>query len=292
LFVDVLNLGKISVGPPFFNAVFIPLMVPVAFLMAVGPMLSWKRGNLMIALSKLKFAGFAAFAVTILTWIVMRGSPSTLWAGAGLGLAAWLLVGTLTELFHRLWPTRVVLPELLQRAWIIPRAFYGMTMAHAGLAIVIIGVVGSTAWKTEKIQVMHLGDTVDVSGYQLTLKGVEEHVQGPNYIAVRATFTASKNGNFIAELKPEKRLYDMPPRPTTNAAIHTNFLGDLYVVIGDPGAAGGYVTRLYYNPLVPWIFIGAGIMAVGGIVSLTDRRYRIGVPHRKSAVTPVEPAPS
>lgn len=284
LFMDVLNLGKISVGPPFFNAVFIPLMVPVTALMTIGPVLSWKRGNMMSALRKLRYAGVSAIAVTVLTWLTVKGS-STIWAGAALGLAVWLFVGTMTELVNRLWPMRMSFSAFFQRALAMPRAFYGMTMAHAGLAVVIIGIVGSTAWKTEKIQVMHFGDTVNVAGYELTLKGVEEGVQGPNYTAARATFTAMKDGIFIADLKPEKRMYEMPPRPTTNAAIHTNFFGDHYAVVGDPDQTGGYVTRLYYNPLVPWIFIGAGIMAAGGLVSLTDRRYQIGVPRRRTGST-------
>jgi len=279
LFMDVLNLGKVSVGPPFFNAVFIPLMVPVAALMSVGPVLSWKRANLWTALRGLKFAGLAALVVVILTWVIATG-PSALWTGAGLGLATWLLVGTLTTFVTRLIPTRISLLEFFHRSLAIPRSFYGMTLAHAGLAIVIVGIVGSTSWKTEKIQVMHFGDTINVAGYELTLKGVEEGVRGPNYIASRATFIATKNGHFVATLNPEKRMYEMPPRPTTNAAIHTNFIGDLYAVIGDPDEKGGYVTRLYYNPLVPWIFIGAAIMAFGGFVSLTDRRYLIGIPKR------------
>jgi cytochrome c-type biogenesis protein CcmF len=277
------------VGPPFFNAVFIPIMVPVVALMTVGPALSWKRGNLLNALRGLKAAAIAAVVVTILTWVLAKGA-SAWWSGAALGLATWLFVGTTAECGKRLWPMRMSLPEFARRAWAIPRAFYGMTLAHAGLAIVIVGIVGSTAWKTEKIQVMHFGDTVDVAGYALTLKGVEDGVQGPNYTASRATFTATRQGRFIAELKPEKRMYEMPPRPTTNAAIHTNFLGDIYAVIGDANEHGGYVARLYFNPLVPWIFIGAGIMALGGLVSLTDRRYQIGVPQRGASANSSKPA--
>jgi len=289
LFMDVLNLGKISVGPPFFNAVFIPIMVPVVALMTVGPALSWKRGNLRNALRGLKGAAIAALVVTVLTWILAKG-PSALWSGPALGLATWLFVGTMTECLHRLWPMRMSLAEFGRRALVIPRSFYGMTLAHAGLAIVIVGIVGSTAWKTEKIQVMRLGETVDVAGYALTLKGVEDGVRGPNYTASRATFTVSRKGNLIAELKPEKRMYEMPPRPTTNAAIHTNFLGDIYAVIGDADEHGGYVTRLYFNPLVPWIFVGAVIMAIGGFVSLTDRRYQIGVPRRRTGAASDKPA--
>ena len=278
LFMDVLDLGKISVGPPFFNAVFVPLMVPVVFLMALGTQMSWKRGNLTLALRQLKAAGISALAVLLLTFALSR----SLGASAAMGLATWLFVGTISNLVNRLKPSRLSLPEVWRRATGVPLSFYGMVLAHAGLALVIVGITGSTAWKTEKIQVMHIGETINVAGYDLAFKGVEEGVKGPNYIAARATFTASKNGKFIADLKPEKRMYEMPPRPTTNAAIHTSVFGDLYAVIGDPNEGGGYVTRLYYNPLVPWIFIGAGVVALGGLVSLGDRRYRIGVPSRKA----------
>ena len=277
LFVDVLDLGKISVGPPFFNAVFIPLMVPVIVVMAIGPQLLWKRGDLKLALTRLKPAAAAAIVALVVTYILSR----SLGASAALGLAAWLLIGTLKGLVYRLTVNRLAGAGFWQRVGAVPRSFYGMTLAHAGIALVMIGIVGSTTWKTEKIQVMHFGDTVNVAGYDVTLKGVEEGVKGPNYSAARATFTATKNGAFIADLYPERRMYEMPPRPTTNAAIHTNLVGDLYVVIADPDEKGGYVTRLYYNPLVPWIFIGAGVIALGGLMSLTEIRYRIGAPGRK-----------
>lgn len=263
LFMDVLDLGKVSVGPPFFNAVFVPLMIPAIILMAIAPLLAWKRGDLMLALRRSKLAAAAVLAVVVATYM----TSSSLGASLSLGLATWLFVGTISGLAAR-----------LRHARNVPRSFYGMVLAHAGVALVIAGITGSIAWKTEKIQIMHLGDMVNVAGYELTLRSVEEGIKGPNYTAVRATFTAEKDGDFVAYLYPERRMYEMPPRPTTNAAIRTNFLGDLYAVIADRDESGGYVTRLYYNPLVPWIFIGAGVIALGGFVSLTDKRHRIGLP--------------
>ena len=277
LFMDVLGLGKLSVGPPFFNMVFVPLMIPMVAAMAIGPHLSWRRGDLREALKRLRLAAVAAVAVFIVTALTTKGAMG---ASAALGLAAWLFCGTLTGLFNRLWPARMGLEVFLQRMRVIPRAFYGMTLAHLGVAVFIVGVTGSTAWKTEKIQVMRLGDVVEVAGYGLTLDGVEDGVKGPNYTASRATFTATRKGAFVARLQPEKRLYDMPPRPTNIAAIRSGFFGDLYAVLGDADGKGGFVTRLYYNPLVAWIFFGAGIMAFGGFVALTDRRHRVGVPQR------------
>jgi cytochrome c-type biogenesis protein CcmF len=277
LFLDVLDMSKVSVGPPFFNAVFVPLMAATVLVMAIGPLLAWKRGNLKSALDRLKPAMIAAAIVVIATWVMSKSIGASL----ALGLATWLFCGVMGELIDRLCPQKMSLPDFFKRAIAIPRSFYGMMLAHAGVAIVIVGIAGSTAWKTEKIQVMHFGETVDVAGFALTLVSVEENVKGPNYTASRATFLATKNGHTVARLTPERRMYQTPPRQTTNAAIHTNLLGDIYAVIGDPDEKGGYVTRLYYNPLVPWIFIGAGIIALGGVVSLTDRRYRIGVPLTK-----------
>ncbi len=280
LFTDALNLGKVSVGPPFFNSVFLPLMVPMVVTMAIGPLLQWKRGDLAGALSRLKVAFAATVAVAVATWLLAGGAAGPLWAAGGLGLAAWLFVGTLIEWAERVRLGRCSFGEFLQRCRHLPRSAYGMTITHAGLALVIVGITGSTAWKTEHIQVMHPGQTVDVAGYQVTLDGTQDNIPGPNYTALRATFTARKDGKLIAVMNPEKRQYTMPPRPTTDAAIHTNLIGDLYVVIGDPDGAGGFVTRLYYNPLVPWIFLGTVIMVGGGLVSLTDRRYRVGAPLR------------
>ena len=280
LFADALNLGKVSVGPPFFNAVFLPLMVPMVVTMGIGPLLQWKRGDLGGALARLKVAFAAAVVVAVATWFIAGGSSGPLWAAGGLALAAYLFVATLVDLATRIRLGRGSLTDSFSRLGQLPRSAYGMTITHAALAVVIVGITGSTAWKTEHIQVMRIGETMRVGGYDLTLQGTEDNVPGPNYTALRATFIAKKDGEVVAVMKPEKRMYTQPPRPTTDAAIHTNMLGDLYVVIGDPDGKGGFVTRLYYNPLVPWIFMGAVFMVIGGLVSLTDRRYRVGAPLR------------
>jgi cytochrome c-type biogenesis protein CcmF len=281
LFADALDLGKVSVGPPFFNAVFIPLMVPMVATMAIGPMLSWKRGDVPGALGRLKLAFVATLVVGVGTWLIAGGSSGPLWAAGSLALAAWLFVGSLLEWSDRVRLFRAPIGESLERIRRLPRSAYGMTLAHVGVAVVIAGVTGSCAWTVEKIQVMHPGDTVTVHGYQLTLDGTEANIRGPNYTALRATFTVTRNGAMVTRLQPEKRMFEQPPRPTTDAAIHTNFFGDLYAVIGDPDGSGGFVTRLYFNPMVPWIFLGAIVMVIGGLVSLTDRRYRVGAPLRR-----------
>jgi len=284
MFADALNLGKVSVGPPFFNAVFVPLMIPMVATMALGPMMSWRRGDLGGALSRLKLAFLMALVAGMASWLLHGGSVKDLEAAGGLALAAWLFVGTLVEWAERIKLFQGPLAESFDRARRLPRAAYGMSITHAALAVVIVGITGSAAWTTEKIQVMHPGETVSLAGYDLTLNGVEDGIKGPNYTASRASFTARKGGAWVADMSPEKRLYTMPPRPTTDAAIHTNFISDLYAVVGDADGKGGYVTRLYHNTLVPWIFIGAVIMVFGGMVSLTDRRHRIGAPSRKRNV--------
>lgn len=280
LFADALDLGKVSVGPPFFNAVFIPLMVPMVVTMAAGPLMSWKRGDLPGALGRLKVAGVLTVLVIVATWLIAGGSAGPLWAAGGLGLAAWLFFSSLTEWADRVRLFRAPLSDTLERIVRLPRSAYGMLIAHASLAIVIAGITGSSAWTVEKIQVMHQDDVVSVHGYDLRLAGFQDNIPGPNYTALRAHFVVTRHGSPVTDLYPEKRMYRQPPRPTTDAAIHTNFLGDLYAVVGDADGTGGFVTRIYFNPLVPWIFIGAVIMVIGGLVSLTDRRYRVGAPLR------------
>lgn len=279
LFIDAVGGAKVSVGPPFFDSVFVPLMVPLIAALAVGPLLPWKRGDLAGALGRLKLAfGLAAVAVLGIWFIVDRGSVL---AVLGLGLAAWLAVGVATEIAGRIRLLRARPVDSLRRFLGLPRAAWGMTLAHFGLAVLVAGVTASSAWKVEKIQTMRPGDTVDVAGYTYRFEGARD-LQGPNYAATRGRFTVTRDGQPFAVLEPEKRLYPVQQRPTTEAAIRSTFLGDLYAVIGDAdGKEGGFVTRLYFNPLVPWIWAGILLMVMGGVASLSDRRLRIGAPGRR-----------
>ena len=280
LFADALNLGKVSVGPPFFNATFVPLMIPLCVAMPFGALLAWKRGNPGSALRKLRPAIIAALVVMVLIAVVMTGTTRFIWAAAALGMAAWILVGMAIGLIEQIQLFKGTFKNSLTRALKLPRSFYGMTIAHAGMAFLIVGIVGSSLWRVEKIQVMHMGETVKVSDFNVTLKAVENGLKGPNYMYSRATFVVESGGKQISDMHPEKRLYTMPPQSTTLAAIRTTLLGDLYVVLADADNKGGYITRIYYDPFVIWLFIGAVFFAGGGIVSLTDRRHRIGVPSR------------
>ena len=166
-----------------------------------------------------------------------------------------------------------------------------MVLAHAGLGILVAGITASSAWQTEKVQFMRAGDTVDVSGYLFTFEGAKR-VQGPNYVATRGTFKVTRNGAQVAVMTPEKRDYPAERSNTTEAAIRTLWSGDLYAVLGDERKNEGWSTRVYHNPLVAWIWIGAMIMALGGMVSLTDRRLRVGAPRRAAGKAGIPDAAS
>jgi cytochrome c-type biogenesis protein CcmF len=281
LFLDVVSHQKVSVGPPFFNATFVPIMIPLLVAMAVGPMMSWKRGDLWAALQRLKLA-FAMFAVAALVTLAVMG-VSSLGAACGLGLAAWLLVATIVEWAERIRLFSEPLGSSFRRALRLPRAAWGMTFAHAGMAIVVAGITGSSAWTVERIENVHPGETVDLAGYTIALDGVNQ-VRGPDYTATRADLRLLKGDRLIAEMHPEKRFFALENGNQTDVAIRTNLVADVYAVIGDPDGKGGYLLRLYYNPLVPWIWLGAAAMALGGLVSLSDRRHRVGAPRRARAV--------
>ncbi len=283
LFVEALGLGQISVGAAYFNIVIVPLTIPLLVVMGVGPLLSWKRGDLRGAWSRLKFAFFATIAAIVATWILAGTAPKSLWASLGLGLAVWLLAGGLTEWAGRVRLFQAPFAETLRRAANLPRSAHGMTLSHMGLALLLIGVTGSLAWQSEKLQTMRPGDTAAVAGYQVQFMGAEPNVNGPNYSATRGTFVVTKNGRFISKLQPERRVYNNPPQPLSKVAIHTNLIRDIYVVLGSPDNKGGYAVHILLNPMIPCLFFGAIMMVLGGVVSLTDRRHRIGAPLRRLA---------
>jgi len=289
LMVDVLNLPKISVGAPYFNLVFVPLMIPVIVVAGVGPLLSWKRGDLTGALRRLKYGAVATVILTALAaWLAWGYSMGSF---LGIALAAWLATATVTELAGRIGLGRMPLTDSLRRAGGLPRSAWGMTVTHLGLAVTIAGVTGASLWRTESIQVMQPGDTVEVAGYEFTFEGVE-NLRGPNYFIERGTFTVRRDGAIYAVMEPEKRRYMVQRRETTEAAIHTTPMKDLYAVIGEKSDEGGWVTRIYHNPLVPWMWIGALIMISGGVLSLSDRRLRVGAPSRRRTAKPAATQPA
>ena len=287
LFLDSLTGQKISVGPPYFNATFGPIMVPVLAAMAIGPMLPWKRGDLRGALQRLWLAGLAALAVVLWGLVWIEDGP---WlALGGLALGVWLIAAAMVEWADRVKLFRASAAESWHRAAGLPRAAWGMTIAHAGMGVVLIGIVASTAWESEILVPMKPGETAEVGGRTYTFEGVRP-VRGPNYAAVEGRFRVMRDGRQIAELAPQSRRYPNPPMQTTEAAIQTGFEGDLYAVIGEPVGDGAWSTRLYFKPLVHWIWGGALIMVLGGALSLSDRRHRVGAPvrHRAPAMQAAE----
>jgi len=287
LFLDAITGEKVSVGAPFFAATFVPLMVPLLVTLVFGPLLAWKRGDLTGALGRLKFAFAAAALVALATFWLETGGP--VGAVFGMALAAWIFIGTALEYAERINLFRARFSDSWRRACALPRAAYGMTIAHLGVAILVVGVTAS-AWQVERVETVRPGDSVDVAGYSFRFEGTQP-VLGPNYTAQRGRFTVTRGGAPVTVMQPEKRFYPVQRMPITDAAIHTNGFADLYAVMSEEaGDDGAWVVRLYYNPLVPWIWFGAVIMALGGIVSLSDRRLRVGVPARRTAPTPTAPA--
>ncbi len=278
LMLDAVGGGKVSVGAPFFNAVFIPLMVPMIVAMAAGPLLSWKRADLGPALQRLWAAGLAALAAMAAAWAFFTDGP--VMGVIGAGLAAWVGISVMIELAGRIRLFKAPLAESLSRLRRTPRAAWGMTCAHLGLAIAIAGMTGAGAWKVESIQAMKPGETVTVAGYDFTFDGARAG-RGPNYELVSGSFRVTRDGEPVVTLRPEKRIYHVSGRATTEAGIHSTFFGDLYAVIGDKEESGAYVTRLYFNPLVGWMWAGVLVMVAGGGLSLTDRRHRVGAPAKR-----------
>ncbi|HLW27479.1 MAG TPA: heme lyase CcmF/NrfE family subunit [Kiloniellales bacterium] len=288
LFVEAFTGGRISVGPPYFNATFLPIMLPLVAVMAVGPLLAWKRADLAGVLGRLKFVALFAVLAGLATWYLQNGGPVL--AALAMALAVWLFLATLWELAERLRLFSAPLGDSWKRARGLPRAAYGMSLAHAGLAVAMAGMIGSSAWKQEEVRLVQPGDVVALGGYEFRFEGARQ-VRGPNYLSDTAPLTLLRDGREVGTLYPERRFYPVQQMHTTQAAIRTNGLYDLYAVIGDPQPGGGWVLRIYLEPLVPWIWFGAGFMALGGLVSLSDRRLRVGAPRRaRPAVTQPVPA--
>ena len=278
LFLDALTGEKITVGPPYFNSTFGLLMLPALMFMAIGPMLRWKRADLLGAVQRLKFAIVATVVALLLTLTLAFDGP---WlAIPGLALGVWMIAAALEEAAHRMRIFRVPAIESWRRFRRSQRSAWGTTFAHAGAGMVIIGIVASSAWQVEKLQIMRPGESVSVGGFDFRFVGAAQF-KGPNYAAVGGTFRVTQDGAQVAFLKPESRKYPDPPTDTTEAAIRTGWSGDLYAVIGNPTDDGAWSTRFYYKPMIHWIWLGALIMVLGGLVSLTDRRHRVGAPARR-----------
>jgi cytochrome c-type biogenesis protein CcmF len=280
IFLDAFSGAKVSVGPPFFNATFLPLAIPLVIVMAFGPFLQWKRGDIAGVVARLKFVLVTALVVAGICWWYFDGGP--IMAFVGMSLFVWLFVSALVEWASRIKLFKGSLSGSWRRMINLPRSAHGMTLAHMGVALVILGITASETWQSEKLGVMRPGDVVTVGGYDFRFDGAET-VSGPNYEALRGTFTVSSEGGNPIILLPEQREYTDPPMETTEAAIRPMFSADLYAVIGDSDGKGGYATRIYHKPFISWIWLGAFVMFIGGAMSLSDRRLRMGAPRKTRA---------
>ena len=260
LVLDAAEGVKISVGPPYFTATVIPLLAFLAVAMPFGPILLWRRGNLRAALYSLRFAGAAALIALLVTLAIAR--PASALGVIAAGLGTWLIGGSLTDLARRAGSFRR-LKFLGPGAW-------SVALAHAGLGVVAFGVAGTGIWKSEATEVLAPGKSMKVAAYELRLDSTER-VQGPNYSADRANITVLTSGRPLTVIHPERREYPVEQMTTANSSIRTTVISDLYVVLSEPREGGGWVVRAYVNPLAPFIWLGAVIMALGGFIALGAR---------------------
>jgi len=275
LALEVLTGDKISVGAPFFNLTFAPLFVPVMIAVPFGPMLAWKRGDLLGAAQRLLAAGIAAMIAIAIAWAWARGGSAL--APLAIGLAIFVVVGAIVDLIERIGLFRNPLAISLRRATGLPRSAWGTAFAHAGIGIALIGIVCETTWNSEYIGTMKPDEITKLAGYELKLDGLSQR-QGPNYRELLAAFTVSLDGKKLSTMTPSKRSFTTRGTSTTEAALLTRGVSQLYISLGDTSADGGITVRIYHKPLVLLIWFGPVLMAFGGVLSLSDRRLRVGAP--------------
>ncbi len=273
LIADLLFGHKISVGAPFFNATVLPMALPVFAAMTVAPTMAWKRAQLRPALLRLWWVALAALAVGLIAAM----GPAHGLAAAAFGLAAWLVLGAFAELVERIRLFRIPFADSMARLRGLRLQTWGTALGHAGMGVVVAGIAGMS-FSTERVVLLRPGETAEAAGYVWTLEGVRDQ-PGPNYEERVATLTITHDGNLVARVEPSRRTFPVQRMTTTEASIHTNGLADIYTVLGEE-RDGAAVMRLHYNPLAPWIWLGALVMAGGGGLSLLDRRARVGAPAR------------
>jgi cytochrome c-type biogenesis protein CcmF len=287
LALEALTGDKISVGAPFFNATFGPLFMPLLLAMPFGPLLAWKRGDLLGVAQRLMAAAAVALVGIAVTFAVSGGGPVL--APFGVGFALFVMAGAITDLVERTGVLRVPVKTAFQRAVGLPRASWGSVFAHFGLGVTLLGIVAETQWGTERIVSLKPNETVSIRNYDLQFDGVVPR-QGPNYRELVGKFTVRRNGEVIGALEPAKRNFPTRGMATTEAALMTRGASQLYLSLGDPNPDGSVALRLYHKPLVLLIWLGAVVMVFGGALSLSDRRLRVGAPKpaRRSALQPAE----
>ncbi|MGF9692881.1 heme lyase CcmF/NrfE family subunit [Rhizobium sp. 0TCS1.26] len=289
LVLETLTGEKISVGAPFFNLTFGLLMIPLLMAVPFGPLLAWKRGDLLGALQRLYVAAGLALVAGFALFYLESGGP--VMAALGLGLGFFLMFGALTDLFYRAGFAKAAPSIAFARLKGLPRSAFGAALAHFGLGVTVLGIVAVTTFQSETVVEMKQGQTAQAGGYALVFDGMREAI-GPNFTEERGHFTISRGGIAVADVWSSKRIYTARRMPTTEAGILTFGFSQLYVSLGDPMADGGIVVRIWWKPWILCIWGGALIMTFGGLVSLSDRRLRVGAPRRqaKPARAAMEPA--
>ena len=287
LALEAITGTKISVGAPFFNLTFGPLFVPLLFAMPFGPLLAWKRGDILGVAQRLMGA-FAAGLVTIAIVAAAESEVSIL-APFGIGLALFVMTGAVTDIVERIGLLRAPLSVVRQRAAGLPRSVWGTAFAHFGIAVTLLGIVSVSTWATERIVAVKVGQSISLSGFELTFDGLVQR-SGANYRELAGKFTVRQGGVAVATMEPTKRSFASRETTTTEAALMTRGFSQLYLSLGDVNSDGSVAVRLYYKPMVLLIWIGSIVMMLGGALSLSDRRLRVGAPKpaAKPAVQPAE----
>jgi cytochrome c-type biogenesis protein CcmF len=288
LALEAITGEKISVGPPFFNATFGPLMIPLLLAMPLGPFLAWKRGDLYAASQRL----FAALALTIVAIIAVYAIHfrGPVLAPLGIGLGAWLIFGALSEIAERSRLMRTSWQETWRRLRGLPGSAWGSSLGHAGIGITVLGIVSVTAWESENIAALQPGESAELAGYEFTFQGLTPR-QGPNWNELVGTYTVSRDGARVTEMETSRRVYVASDNPMTQTSQYTMGFSQLYVALGEQLDSGAVIVRLYYKPHILLIWLGTFVMFAGAACSLADRRLRVGVPlraARRMAAAPAE----
>jgi cytochrome c-type biogenesis protein CcmF len=275
LVAEMVSGRQISVGEPFFNAAFTPFFVLLALILPPGAMLAWKRGDLGRSLRGLWPVAVLSVALAALAFAMQTGRSAL--GPVGVALGAWVLLGAAWDLWSRTGKSGDRLGRLMR----LPRADWGKAVSHAGLGVTIFAAAAMNAWAIEDIRVVQEGETFPLGRFEVRLDDVRE-VEGPNYISTMAQMTVLRGGAEVTVLYPEKRIYPVQAMPTTEAAIDYGALRDIYLVIGDAQAGGGWAVRGYIKPFANWLWAGCLMMAFGGGLSLSDRRYRVAAGARRA----------
>jgi cytochrome c-type biogenesis protein CcmF len=281
LALEALTGDKISVGPPFFNSTFGPLFIPLMLAMPFGPLMGWKRGDIVAVAQRLLAAAMLSAVAIAAVFAVERAGP--VFAPFGIGVAVFVMAGAVTDIAERTMILRLPFGMALRRALGLPRSAWGTAVAHFGIGVTLLGIVGATAWSSERLAELKPGDNLDIAHYRLTFDGVFNRT-GPNYRDVVGHFTVRRaGGGLVGIMEPSRRTFPARSMATTEAALMTRGVSQLYLSLGDPNKDGTVPVRLYFKPHVLLIWLGAVVMFLGGGLSLSDRRLRIGAPRPSRA---------